>query len=309
MAVYPSVPDHRTKGKQLATERVVKLGNGRSLGFVEYGRPEGVPVFALHGTPGSRLAFEFADMRAQQAGIRLIAVDRPGIGISPKRKKWTILDFASDLSSLADELEIRSFGVVAWSGGVPYALAIAYRFPARVLGTACCSGVAPIDSPKDLQGLSGGDRLAYRLARRAPWLVGGILRSYAWLAKVRPKAALDSFEKSISETDRAALRRLNKSPAETMAYLVEAFRQGPRGVVQDYRNLADSFGFRLEEIAVPVHFWHGDADTVVAKAHFDSMTQATAQAVPHFCPGEGHLLIFDHIEHALTVASGRGGAS
>ena len=34
--------------------RVVKLADGRQLGYAEYGDPHGLPLIAFHGTPGSR---------------------------------------------------------------------------------------------------------------------------------------------------------------------------------------------------------------------------------------------------------------
>lgn len=60
----------------------VSLKDGRRLGFAEYGDPDGVPCFYFHFAPGSRLdpAVLFARCPAALAGIRLIAVDRPGLG-------------------------------------------------------------------------------------------------------------------------------------------------------------------------------------------------------------------------------------
>jgi pimeloyl-ACP methyl ester carboxylesterase len=285
-------------------ERVATLANGRRLGYVEYGATEGTPVFAFHGVPASRLSFEFADGPARDAGVRLLSVDRPGIGISPKRKAWSILDVADDCAALADSLGLDRFGVVGWSGGGPYALGAAYRLPERLLGVACCSGVGPVEGPDGLKGMNSIDRLSYRLSKKAPWLLGGVLRSVAVVSKLSPKNALKSFEGDLSDTDKAAMARQGQTPKQAMAFFVEAFRKGGRGVAQDYRNLASPFGFRLEDIPVPVHFWQGDADRMVPVRQFDAMIAAVPNAVPHFCPGEGHLLIYDHIAEVLAVAAG-----
>ena len=59
-----------------------RLPDGRRVGYADYGDPDGFPVFALHGTPGSRTMFRLADASAALKGLRLIAPDRPGYGLS-----------------------------------------------------------------------------------------------------------------------------------------------------------------------------------------------------------------------------------
>jgi pimeloyl-ACP methyl ester carboxylesterase len=60
------------------------LVSGRRIGCAEYGDPC-LPVLALHGTPGSRLMFALSDGAARERGLRLIAPDRPGYGLSDHR--------------------------------------------------------------------------------------------------------------------------------------------------------------------------------------------------------------------------------
>jgi pimeloyl-ACP methyl ester carboxylesterase len=62
----------------------VDLPDGRRLGHADFGDPEGAPLLHLHGTPGSRLDFatDRYDAALREAGVRFIAVDRPGFGMS-----------------------------------------------------------------------------------------------------------------------------------------------------------------------------------------------------------------------------------
>src|SRR5437868_5685888 len=67
----------------------ITLRDGSRLAYGEYGDPSGIAVFYFHGTPGSRLEGTIADEAAGRLGVRLIAIDRPGIGFSafkPRRK-------------------------------------------------------------------------------------------------------------------------------------------------------------------------------------------------------------------------------
>ena len=70
-------------------ERISKtiiLKDGRKLGYVEYGDPNGKPLFFFHGWPGSRFSGGETDKAAKKLGIRVISTDRPGIGLSDLRK-------------------------------------------------------------------------------------------------------------------------------------------------------------------------------------------------------------------------------
>ena len=61
--------------------QTMQLANGRTLGFAEFGSPEGVPILYFHGNPGSRLEltlFDDLDAALTRLNLRMISVDRPG---------------------------------------------------------------------------------------------------------------------------------------------------------------------------------------------------------------------------------------
>jgi pimeloyl-ACP methyl ester carboxylesterase len=41
--------------RTLRDDNILRLSDGRRLGYAEYGDPEGEPIMLFHGTPGSRL--------------------------------------------------------------------------------------------------------------------------------------------------------------------------------------------------------------------------------------------------------------
>jgi pimeloyl-ACP methyl ester carboxylesterase len=75
---------------------------------------------------------------------------------------------------------------------------------------------------------------------------------------------------------------------------VEAFKPGLRGLAWDARLLARPWGFRLDEIKVPVYLWHGTDDNLATPqmAHYVACQILNCKAT--FCEGEGHLLLFPH---------------
>ena len=49
------------------------------------------------------------------------------------------------------------------------------------------------------------------------------------------------------------------------------------------------WGFRLDEVKVPVHWWHGDADHIVPFAHGQHVVSLLPDATLYTLPGESHL--------------------
>jgi len=75
---------------------------------------------------------------------------------------------------------------------------------------------------------------------------------------------------------------------------------------QDFNLFATDWGFRLEDITPPVDVWHGDEDRNVPFSHGRLQADRIPGARMHECPGEGHLLVVDHLEEILRTVSGEG---
>src|SRR5215831_6537705 len=111
----------------------VELHDGRRLAFAEWGDPQGVTVFYFHGSPVSRLDCPDEVVTASSR-VRLLTVDRSGIGGSDVLPRRTLADWPADVVELADALGVDAFAVTGWSAGGPYAAACAARIPARLTG-------------------------------------------------------------------------------------------------------------------------------------------------------------------------------
>ena len=111
--------------------RVVELSGGRRLGLAEYGDPEGVPVFYFHGLLSSRLEARPHDAILRELGVRLISLDRPGVGASSPQPERTLAGFAVDVRAVADRLGVDELRVVGASAGGACALSVAAELPER----------------------------------------------------------------------------------------------------------------------------------------------------------------------------------
>ena len=282
-------------------DRTFRLADGRSLGYREFGNPDGHPVFLFHGIPGSRCGAEIVTEQAEQRGLRIIGVDRPGIGLSTFQPNRSFLDWPPDVLALADSLGLDRFGVVGNSGGAAYVAACAARFPERLSFCGIVSGMGPMDIPDGLNhlSLSRADRILVNLARRSPRLACKIAAPL--LAREfdpdRP-GVIERMKRGMAPAD---IKLLNQPRvAKTLIYeAAEALKQGAHGVAWDLMLYTRPWGFRLDEIKGVVHLWHGEADITVPP-HFG---RAIAAAIPRcratYWPGEGHLMMISRANQII----------
>lgn len=282
-----------------STDNVLRLADGRRLGYAEYGDPSGKPLFFFHGFPGSRLEAELADNAGRKLGARIIGPDRPGHGLSDFKPGRTFLDWPDDVLELAEALKIERFAAAGYSGGGPYAAACAFKISGRLTAAGFISGVGPFDGPDATEGMSKQYRLLFNTAHKAPWLI----RPTMWLMGVGtrrfPDRLMSMVIRALPECDQVTFSR-----PETMALFkrdaAEAYRLGVRGVAWETVMFARPWGFRLEDINIKVHVWQGELDVTVPL----SMGRYQARAIPDcqaaFYSDEGHIsLVVNRIEEIV----------
>ena len=288
----------------------LRLPDGRQLGFAEYGDRGGVPCFYFHATPGSRLdpAVLFARSPVTLKGIRLVAVDRLGFGLSDRQPGREFGDFPADVAAVADHLGIDRFAVVGLSGGGGYALACAYAIPGRLSVAVVVSGMTPVSQPEERRGLAVGNRVVYRLAGSAPRLAQAIMAllfRMTILALKRsersPRGAMGlPFAPEVLADPR--LRPL------VIAGLNEAvIRPGARGLVDELALYGRRWDIRLEGIETAVCLWHGDSDVNAPTARARAVAAAIPRCRAVFVAG-GHtapLACLDDIFEPVRATMGR----
>src|SRR3954470_22512634 len=186
------------------TTDTLRLPDGRRMGVAYHGDPAGAAVFVCHGTPASRLGHDFTDEAARPRKLRMICLDRPGMGLSDPKPDRTIAGFADDVAAVADQLGHERFAVLGYSGGGPYALACGARLPERVTTVALMAGVGPADGPHGRDGLGKTDRQLIEMIERHPRRAALYLRVMGLGARLSPKSALKSFRKEVSAVDQEA---------------------------------------------------------------------------------------------------------
>jgi pimeloyl-ACP methyl ester carboxylesterase len=264
----------------------LRLGDGRTLSYADFGEPKLTPVIWCHGGPGSRFEPYLYNTveEAKSAGFRLICIDRPGYGGSTPLPGRTIGGWATDALALADHLALKDFFAVGHSTGAAYALGLA-ACSSSVRGVIACAGLTDL-------------RLAGAKAMSLPAL------NAVWDAPNRD-AAIDAAKEHFGEdgrklyaniprefypfSDLAMLRELPNDPEAVFA----GYAQGVLGLVDD--RIADGCGwtsFDVSAIRCPVTVLHGADDPACPLP----MARHTAAIVP-----AAKLSVHEGLGHASIV--------
>jgi pimeloyl-ACP methyl ester carboxylesterase len=269
------------------------------LGYGEYGASEGKPVFYFHGHPGSRLDWPGIvdlDNAAAELNARIIAVDRPGHGLSDFQRGRKILDWPDDVIELADALQVPRFAVLGLSGGGPYAAVCAFKISERLTTTAIVSGMGPVDAPGTQDGSSWTYPGKGSLTRRLLLMLTSMgLQKKPDQFSSNMKEAFKGPDKELALENPALLSGISDT-------FSEALRPGITGAHYEAGLYTRPWGFRVQDIAAEVHLWHGEQDynVLVSVGRYVAGAIPDCQAI--FMENEGHLtLIHNHVRDVLRV--------
>lgn len=266
------------------------LPDGRSLGWAEWGPPDGAPVVLSPGAATSRRLGFGADA-VEQLGVRLISVDRPGLGVSTPDPGRTFADFAEDMRRFCELRGLERPLMVGNSQGAPFALACAVEGVVSAL--AVVSGADEVAAPEFTAGLDADLRELVERAVRDP------AGAEALLAGFTAEAMREMVLATSPECDRAVYLDPDFDAAYRGA-LREGFAQGAAGYARDTVLAMGKWPFALDEIAVPVDIWYGEQDT----GHSPDRGELLAARIPRshrsLVPGIGGALLWTHAEPVLA---------
>ncbi|SMO33302.1 alpha/beta fold hydrolase [Halorubrum cibi] len=220
----------------------VDLPDGRELAYSVCGPPDGSPVVLHHGTPGSRLFAALLADDAVDAGVRLVAPDRPGYGrSSPPPDGWGLDDWREDLLPVLRAESIDRVGLLGFSGGGPFAIAAAGGDRATRLGL-----VSTVVPPSDA-GLAGLARIPYAI--RVLFPLFGAVASVSG-----PEAVVSQYtDRSVSPAVARAIA------ADFHEALGGAIGGGASAVERESRSFATG-SVDSESLDLPIRAWHGTRD-------------------------------------------------
>ncbi|MEZ5179336.1 MAG: alpha/beta hydrolase [Acidimicrobiales bacterium] len=282
----------------------ITLADGRVLGFDDVGDPHGAAVLYVHGSPDSRRARHPDDDVAARLGIRLVAVDRPGAGLSTAHPTGTVGSFADDVVALADHLGVPAWRPLAWSAGSVHALAVAARHPDRVARVAVVAGLVPFEAyaePGILDDADGGRWMVAELgaelgaaglaAEAAPHLVPYPCDEA--LAREHVLEAADPRRRQDLEAVPGAVDALAAGVADSVA-------SGLAGLTRDLELQVEPPDVAWADVAAPVDLWYGEHDTTAPPAFGRWWASTLRWPELTVVADAGHLVALTHWREILT---------
>lgn len=282
------------------------MPDGRRLGYAEYGDPQGTLVLWFHGTPGGRRQIPLVGRRAaDELGLRLVCVERPGVGDSTDHAYAQIRDWAADVAEVADHLGHERFLVIGLSGGGPYALACAHDLPERVVALALLGSVVPAmnEEGEVIHEVGGPVALTRRwggLLRAVRHPLGFCLSNVVRVVAPVGLPALYAFARVVPEGDR---RVLHDPEIQSMFLedLIAGTTRQCRAFLHDLALFGRPWGFELADVRVPVRWWHGDVDPFVPLAEASRAAARLPAAEFVVRPDESHLSEFAAADKVLAA--------
>ncbi|CCM00883.1 uncharacterized protein FIBRA_02929 [Fibroporia radiculosa] len=234
-----------------------------TVSLSDLGSPHGFPLVVFLGLGCVRHIMGLYDEMAECLGLRLITIDRWGLGrtdIPRSKAARGILEWTSVVEEVLDQLHIDQCSVMAHSAGAPYALAFANRFPERIRGDVCL--LAPW--------VGGGEGAGYKWLKYVP---NGILKTaqaaewkvQAWMIGKPPTFAFEGIGYDATTSSASSVTHgsnvtsphaSSKSPptsTRTSTHLLRVDEVQPRpsmssGVFSEYDDLRDFEG-RFESMS------------------------------------------------------------
>ena len=266
---------------------LIKLRNGNRIGYAIYGNKKNFPIFYFHGWPGSR--FELKNIPLKKKKCFIIALERPGYGISDPISKFKILDWPKIVLEVANKLKIKKFSIIGVSGGAPFALACANTIKnKRLKSIAIVCALAPSKAKGMNKGRVG---MLLNLGRKPfiSWLIFNFLRVRLLngnleksFNKWKNKIPLPEIDLKLFTIDRG--RRL-------MENFKESVKHGIRGVHRDANLYSNYWGFKLKNIKKKIFVWHGDKDLTVPIITNKYYKKKLKNKEIFIKPNEGHFSI------------------
>lgn len=284
------------------------LKSGRALGVAEFGDPasDRVVVFA-HAAPGSA-EFDPAPVATAAAGVRVIAVERPGYGES---ELLTDLDAAgagaaasvdqaaADIAEYLAAIGVAAVSAAGWSAGGRVALALSANYPGLVDRVAVIATPAPEEA---VPWVGAENNAMIEPLRQLPVAeaVTSLAATFERFVGARPEP--DALMGFVGATDVDAAVLDEPGVRDRLRRMLErSAAQGTTGMAADivgYTVL--DWGFDVAAVASPTLLLYGAADAVVTSAHAEWYAAALPDARIEIVPERGHLVVVPAWERALA---------
>jgi len=278
--------------------------DGRQLDVILGGVLEAKTALVCHhGTPSDGTIWDSWHMDALQNDLCLVAISRPGYAHSDRQKGRSVSCVVADVEDVLDELDIEHFLTIGWSGGGPHALACAEGLPHRCIAASVLAGVGPHGEP-DLDSMSdmGPENIEHKkiaIQGEGPLREWAKQNTSSWFT-IADDAMVEALGGLIPEIDVVALNDHGMG-AIWASSIRRSLQHGIDGYIDDSLVFCKPWGFRPDDIKIPVTIWQGDLDLMVPFTHGQWLINHIPDVTSRLELGHGHIsLIVDKKQEILS---------
>lgn len=276
--------------------------DGRRVGWAEWGPVDGVPVVLCTGA-GMTSSMGLAGDDVRDAGVRLLCVDRAGLGRSEPHPDKTFASYAADVAAVLASLGIAEAPVTMGPPAAPDPRALRAPVIGLSQGAPFAVALAAAGHANAVAIVSGQDELAHPAMRgllptSLSQLIDDIEADVAGFeASFAARVDADGLWALILGMSSARDRAVYEQPAFAAAYratLRDGFAQGPHGYVRDLTLAMRRWPAPPESIDVPVSLWYGrlDESPVHSPDFGATLAKRFPRATRHVLPDEGGALLW-----------------
>jgi pimeloyl-ACP methyl ester carboxylesterase/1-acyl-sn-glycerol-3-phosphate acyltransferase len=282
----------------------ITLRDGRTLAYMDRGPRTGTPFFYFHGFQGSRLErVPGLDEMLQRLKIRLIAPDRPGIGLSTPAQARSLVGWAADVRQLAERLlgPDGAFSILGFSAGATYALACG-----QLPGLRAMALVSGLGLPHLIVNWRRFSREVWQILLSAKL---ANFRSATFLRierqhRDRISDHWDSYYAAVRQDLSTDDQRILSLPAVEELFREnrrEGYAQSPGSLLREVQAFYSDPRINLAHLAAcAVLIFHGAEDTIVPVAVARDLHRRIPASTLTELPERGHYFVYEEMENVLT---------
>jgi pimeloyl-ACP methyl ester carboxylesterase len=268
----------------------LKTAEGRLVHFTDTGEVGWRPMVFIGGAGTSGRAPElvaFLDTMRRRLKIRIIAVERNGLGDTAFDPGWGFNDYVSEVRQVLAQLKVDRFSLIAISGGGAYAGHVVAAMPERITSWHMLAAVSTASR--------GGERCSLDEARMRELLAPQVGAPRVWWDM--PKDGVAARVRGFA--DRTA-------DEGARAFFIAGQMGDPRGMAAESRRFCDPPG-DVSAYTGPSYFYYGEADPLVPPSHGEYWASRVKGATTfRRYPGEGHDVQYRHWDQLLLDVAGHG---
>lgn len=268
----------------------LRTSEGRTVHYTDTGEAGWKTMLFIGGAGTSARAPElvaFLDTMRRRLKIRIIVVERNGLGDTAFDPAWKFADYVSEVKQVLGHLKVRRFSLVAISGGGAYAGRVLSAMPERIDSWHMLAAVSTAPSNRQ-QCTVDAETLARALAPQVQ----------------APRVWWDMPKDGVS----AKVRGFTDVAADegARAFFIAGQMGDPRGMAAESRRFceppADVSAFKG-----PSYFYYGEADPLVPPSHGEYWaSKVSGKTTFRRYPAEGHDVQYRHWDQLLLDVAGHG---